>query len=371
MSMEIQAAVVEDEGGEFELQTLELDEPQGDELLVRVVGAGVCHTDLSVRDQYYPTPLPGVLGHEGSGVVEEVGDEVTGVEPGDHVVMSFDYDGTCSNCNDGDVAYCEDFFAYNFAGRRPGDQSSPLSRDGGVVSGRFFGQSSFGTHAIATERNVVVVPDDAPLELLGPLGCGIQTGAGAVINSLDPQAGSSIVIMGAGSVGLSGLLGANLKGCGEKVVVDLRSNRLDKAEELGATKTINPQAVEDTEEAIQEYLGGGADYSLEATGEPSVLRQAVDMLRQGGACGVVGAPPLGTEVSLDINTVLFGRTVRGIIEGDSHPKEFIPDLVDLYQDGRFPFDEFVTYYDLDEIGEAVEAVEEGHSIKPILRVSEP
>jgi aryl-alcohol dehydrogenase len=366
--MEVDAAVVHEEGGAFAVQTVELDGPLGDEVLVEVTAAGLCHTDLSVRDQYYPTPLPAVLGHEGSGIVREVGADVTGVEPGDPVVLSFDYDDTCSSCNHGDVAYCEDFFAYNFAGRRPDDGTSPLSSDGDAVSGRFFGQSSFATHAIATERNVVPVPEDAPLELLGPLGCGIQTGAGGVINSLDPRTGSSIVIFGSGSVGLSALLGANLKGCAEKVVVDLRDTRLETAADLGATGTINASDVDDVTEAIEEHLGGGADYTFEATGDPDALRTAVDSLRQGGTCGVVGAPPMGTEVSLDVNTVLFGRTVRGIIEGDAHPKEFIPDLVDLHARGEFPFDEFVTFYDFENIQQAAEDSEDGEVIKPILRM---
>lgn len=366
--MEVDAALTHEEGGPFTIEAVDLEPPQGDEVLVEISAAGLCHTDLSVRDQYYPTPLPAVLGHEGSGIVRKVGDDVTGVKAGDPVILSFDYDGTCSNCHRGDVAYCEDFFDYNFAGRRPSDGSSPLSQGGNVVSGRFFGQSSFATHAIATERNIVTVPEDAPLDLLGPLGCGIQTGAGGVINSLDPQAGSSIVIFGAGSVGLSGLLGANLKGCSEKVVVDLLANRLEKAEELEATKTVNPNEVTDTEEAIREHLGDGADYALEATGAPSVLRQAVDVLRQGGTCGVIGAPPLGTEVALDVNTVLFGRTVRGIIEGDSHPKEFIPDLVKLHLQGEFPYDEFVSFYDFEDIQQAADESEAGDVIKPILRM---
>jgi len=366
--MQIDAAVVHEEGGPFTIETVELDGPQADELLVEMSAVGLCHTDLSVRDQYYPTPLPAVLGHEGSGIVREVGEDVTGIEPGDPVVLSFDYDGTCRNCHEGRVAYCEEFFDYNFAGRRPGDGTSPLSADGEAVSGRFFGQSSFATHAIATERNAVVVPDDAPLDLLGPLGCGIQTGAGGVINSLDPQAGSSVVVFGAGSVGLSALLGANLKGCAEKVVVDLQDGRLAVAEELGATATVNPERVGSVGEAVREQIGGGADYTVEATGQPPVLREAVDLLRQGGTCGVIGAPPVGTEVSLDVNTVLFGRTVRGIIEGDSHPKEFIPDLVDLHRRGQFPFDEFVTFYEFDNIAEAVEDSESGEAIKPILRM---
>ncbi|QLG28639.1 NAD(P)-dependent alcohol dehydrogenase [Halorarum halophilum] len=365
--MEIEAAVVREEGGPFELETVELERPRAGEVLVEMVGAGVCHTDLSVRDQHLPTPLPAVLGHEGSGVVWEVGPGVTDVEPGDHVVCSFDYDDSCRNCRSGDVAYCEEFFSHNFAASRTTDGSSPLSKGEERLGGLFFGQSSFATHAIATERNVVPVSKDAPLELLGPLGCGIQTGAGGVINSLDPQPGASIAIFGAGSVGLSGLLGAEIKGCSDVVVVDLQENRLQKAEELGATKTVNPEKVDDVVATIREHLGGRADYSLETTGNPKVLRQCADVLRQTGTCGVIGAPPLGTEASFDVNDLLFGRSIRGIIEGDSHPKEFVPDLVRLHQQGKLPFEEFVTFYDFEDIEQAVADSESGEAIKPILR----
>ena len=370
--MEIQAAVTNEEGGPFTIETVELEEPQDNEVLVRVVGAGVCHTDMIVRDQLYPTPLPAVLGHEGSGVVEAVGANVTAVEPGDHVVMSFDYDDDCHSCHAGHPAYCEDFFAHNFGGSRPEDGTSPLSRDGEALSGRFFGQSSFATHAIATERNVVRVEEDVPLELLGPLGCGIQTGAGAVINTLDPQAGSSVAIFGAGSVGLSALLGADIKGCTDIVSVDLEPNRLEKAAELGATATVNPGAVDDVVDAVREATGGGVDYAVESTGVPDVAEQAVETLTQRGTLAVVGAPALGTRASFDVNDlILNGRSITGVVEGDSNPKEFIPDLIELYRQGKFPFDELVTYFDFDEIQEAVEASEEGTAIKPILRVSEP
>lgn len=371
VDMEIDAAVVREESGPFEIETLELDDPQPGEVLVRVVGAGLCHTDLAVRDQYYPTPLPAVLGHEGSGVVEAVGEGVTKVEAGDRVVLTFDHDGTCRNCREGDVAYCDDFFAHNFAGRRVTDGSSPIHDDGEEVSGMFFGQSSFATHSIATERNVVPVGDDVPLELLGPLGCGVQTGAGAVINTLDPQAASSIVVFGTGSVGLSAVMAADLKGCTDIVAVDLMESRLEKALELGATHAIDPTSVDDTVDAIHGHLGGGADYSVETTANTTVLRQAVDCLRQNADCAVVGAPPLGTEVELDVNNVLFGRNVKGVIEGNSMPDLFIPDLIELYRAGKFPFDELVTYYDFGDIERAIAEQEAGEAIKPVLRVSEP
>lgn len=369
--MEIQAAVTNEEGAPFKIETVELEDPQENEVLVRIVGAGVCHTDMIVRDQMYPTPLPAVLGHEGSGVVEQVGAQVTDVKPGDRVVLSFDSDMDCTSCNAGQPAYCEEFFAHNFGGSRPEDGTSPLSRDSEKISGRFFGQSSFATHAIATERNVVPVEDDVPLELLGPLGCGIQTGSGAVINSLDPQAGSSIAIFGAGSVGLSALLGADIKGCTDIVSVDPKENRLEKAEELGATATINPAEVDDVVEAVRTETGGGVDYAVESTGVPDVAEQGVEVLTQRGTLAVVGAPALGTRASYDVNDlILNGRSITGVVEGDSNPKEFIPDLIELYRQGKFPFDEFVTYFEFDEIQEAVEASEEGSTIKPILRVSE-
>jgi len=190
--MEIEAAVVGEESGPFGVETIELEDPQAGEVLVRVVGAGVCRTDTTARDRMYPTPLPAVLGHEGSGVVEAVGEGVTDVASGDRVVLSSDYDGTCRDYRDGHPEFYESFFPYDFGGARPADETSPISQDGEAISGRFFGRSSFATRAVAAERNVVPVDHDVPLELLGPLGCGIQTGAGGVINTLDPQTGASI-----------------------------------------------------------------------------------------------------------------------------------------------------------------------------------
>jgi len=370
MSIEIEAAVVHEESGAFEIEDVTLEEPRADEVLVRVVGAGVCHTDLIVRDQLYPTPLPAVLGHEGAGVVERVGSNVSRVEPGDRVVMSFDYDGTCPSCRDGHPAYCASFFEHNFGGARPSDESSPISQNDARVSGRFFGQSSFATHAIATERNVVPVEDDVPLAMLGPLGCGIQTGAGGVINSLDPQAGSSIAIFGAGSVGLSAVMAADVKGCTDVISVDLKENRLEKASELGATRTLNPDEVDDVVETLQADYGG-VDYALETTGVPAVAKQATDALTQRGTVGVIGAPELGAEASYDVNDlILNGRNITGIVEGDSDPQQFIPDLIELYRQGKFPFDELITYYDFEDIEQAVADSESGETIKPVLRVSE-
>jgi aryl-alcohol dehydrogenase len=365
--MKITAAVTRAKSQPFTVEELELEEPRPNEVLVRVVGAGVCHTDLVVRDQYYPTPLPAVLGHEGAGVVEKVGAAVTKVQPGDHVVLSYNSCGKCQNCKQGALGYCAELFGYNFGGTRP-DGSSPLRSGGDVIHGSFFGQSSFATYALAYERNVVKVPAEAPLELLGPLGCGLQTGAGAVINALRPKAGTSIAVFGTGSVGLSAIMAARVVGCTTIIGVDINEQRLELAKELGATHTING-AQSDAVAEIHRITGDGVQYSLECTSLPKVFRQAVDCLRLTGVCGLIGAAALGTEATFDMNSILFGRTIRGIIEGDSVPDIFIPQLVELYMQGRFPIDKLVKFYSLDQINEAAADSEHGTVLKPVIKMA--
>lgn len=362
----IQAAVVRSKSGPFYVEQVELEDPRDNEVLVRIHGTGICHTDLVVRDQYFPTPLPAVLGHEGAGVVVKTGAKVTKVAVGDHVVLTFNSCGVCTNCQKGLYGYCPDLYGRNFSGARPDGSTPYCGCNGERLSGCFFAQSSFGDHALATERNVVKIRKDVPLELMGPLGCGIQTGAGAVMNALKPGAGTSIAIFGAGSVGLSAVMAARAVGCTTIVVVDLNDSRLELAKELGATHVINGGR-QDAVKEIQGITGEGVQYSLEATGLPKVVRQAVDCLRLTGVAGVIGVAPLGTEFTLDMNSILFGRTVRGIIEGDSVPDVFIPQLVDLWAQGRFPFDKLVRFYPLDKINDAVEASERGEVLKAIVR----
>jgi aryl-alcohol dehydrogenase len=364
--MQIRAAVAAAKSEPFSIEALELEEPRDDEVLVRMVGVGICHTDLIVRDQYYPTPLPAVLGHEGAGVVERVGGRVTKVQPGDHVVLSYLSCGACPNCQQGQMVYCPYLFALNFGGGRL-DGSKALRRGGRAISSHFFGQSSFATQAIANQRNVVKVPAHAPLDLLGPLGCGIQTGAGAVMNSLNPRAGSSIAVFGAGSVGTSAIMAARTVGCTTIIAIDVKPSRLALARELGATHTVDPSEA-DPVEAIRKLTGGGVDYSLETTAEAAVFRQAVDALDVPGVCGLIGAAPLGTEATFDMNSILFGRTIRGIVEGNSVPDVFIPRLIELHGQGRFPFDRLIQFYPLDQINRAAEDSLAGRTMKPVLRL---
>jgi aryl-alcohol dehydrogenase len=363
--MDIKAAVVFEKSGHFSIEQLAISDPKDDEVLVRIVGAGICHTDLAARDQHLPIPLPSVFGHEGAGIVEKVGARVTKVKPGDHVVLSWDCCGACTSCKACNDSYCVNFFLHNFHGARP-DGTTTLRKGDQVIHGSFFCQSSFADFALANERNVVKVREDVPLEILGPMGCGVQTGAGAVMNTLQPGPGSSIAIFGVGTVGMSAVLGAVVCGCTTIIAVDIHPGRLELAKELGATHAVNAAEV-DPVEAILEMTGGGAQYTLECVGNPTVLRQAVDALPLLGVCGLLGVVAPGTEVSLDMDKIMNGRTVKGIIEGDAIPDLFIPKLIELYCQGRFPFDRLIKFYPFDEINLAVEDMENGRVIKPVLR----
>ncbi len=364
--MQITAAVVPATSAPFELRQLELDEPGPDEVLVRMVATGVCHTDQVIRDQLVPVPLPAVLGHEGAGVVERVGAGVGHLRPGDHVVLSYNSCGLCASCRSGAPGYCADFGARNFGGRRPDDTSALRSGDE-VVSSHFFGQSSFASHAVVAARSVVPVPDDVDLTLLGPLGCGIQTGAGAVLNSLDPPAGTSIAIFGAGAVGDAAILAAQVAGCATIIAVDRVAQRLRFARELGATHDVDVTGA-DPVETIMEITGGaGVDYALETTGVPSVLRQCVDALAVRGVAGLLGQAPIGSEVAFETGASLVrGWTLTTIVEGDAVPQLFIPRLIELYRAGRFPFDRLIKHYPFAEIEKAFTDSEQGRTVKPVL-----
>lgn len=363
---EIRAAVVRKKGGPFKVETLTLEDPRPEEVLIRIIATGMCHTDMVARDQLYSVPLPVVLGHEGAGIVERVGASVKKIATGDHVVLTYMWCGHCKPCLNGDLTYCANFYPLNFGGARE-DGSMATHDKQGMVHDHFFGQSSFGTYALAHERNVIKVPTAAPLELLGPLGCGIQTGAGAVMNGLKVRPGSSFAAFGGGAVGLSAVMAARVAGATTIIAADVVPSRLALAKELGATHTVNSRET-DPVDAVRTITGGGADFSLESSGRPAVLRQAIDALAIKGVCGIVGAPALGTEASFDVNGVMTtGKRIIGIIEGDSVPDLFIPSLVELYQQGRFPFDKLVKFYSLDQINQAAEDSEKGITIKPIVR----
>ena len=364
--MRIAAAVVPELHADFQVEDVELDNPRPGEALVRIVACGVCHTDDITRHGDLPFPPPGVLGHEGAGVVEAVGDGVTNVAPGDHVVIGWPFCGECRNCLDGQPRYCFQIGPLVAGGGRP-DGSTALARpDGSPLHSHFFGQSAFATHAIVGANALVPVAQNLPLELLGPLACGVGTGAGAIFNVLRPELGSSVVVYGAGSVGLAAVMAARCSGATTIVAVDLQPGRLKLASELGATHTVD--AREDPVAAVKEICGGLADFSLECTGNIDVLRQAADSVGMRGTCALIGGAPAKAEFTLDHVSTLWGKRIVGILGGDGRSVQLIPGLIELWQQGRFPFDRLITTFPLERINDAFAAAHEGGVLKAVLKM---
>jgi aryl-alcohol dehydrogenase len=364
--MKIQAAVLRAGDQPYSIEEVELADPRADEVLVRIVGAGMCHTDVLPRGAATISPPPIICGHEGAGVVEAVGAEVEGVAVGDHVVLSFESCGTCEACRAKRPYACEQFWLRNLLGRRADFSTGVTDASGAEIPSRWFGQSSFATHAVATSRNVVVVDPALPLEKLGPLGCGIQTGAGTTMSAdaLDVQPGTSVIVFGAGAVGLSALMGAVVKGATTLIAVDLHQSRLDLATELGATHTFLGDDPDLGAKVLELTGGAGCHYAVDTTGNPAVARTAMGCVRLGGRGALVGAAL--DEMSFDTLSVT-GKTVFWVLEGNADPKAFIPELLGLWQDGRFPFDRLIEEFPLAEIDAAEEASLSGRVIKPVLR----
>ena len=383
--MKVKAAVAYEGQRDLAMEDLELSGPGPDDILVGMVGCGLCHTDVKARDGQLPVPKPVVLGHEGAGIVERVGERVTKVKPGDHVVLSYDSCGTCQPCQRGDFPYCEKSAPLNFLDARAGETGSfsriaPSDRHSASsatqnrttgqtqnqIHGHFFGQSSFSTFAISRARNTVLVPKDAPLEILGVLGCGVQTGAGAIMNALRPKAGSTIAIFGAGTVGLSAVLAAGLCGCGPIIAVDVVPARLEMAKQLGATHAVLAEPHAKASDEIHKIVPGGVDFSFDTTARADSYLQAIASLARKGHFGFVAAPVGNPELNINMSLVMNrGLTIRGIVQGDSTPDIFIPRLIDLYLAGRFPFDKFITKYPFAQINQAIDDQASGKVIKPV------
>jgi aryl-alcohol dehydrogenase len=360
-------AAVSREGQPFPvIEALDLEEPRPNEVLVRIVASGICHTDLGVHSgRGMPVPKPLVLGHEGAGIVERVGAAVTTLQAGDHVVLSGASCGRCASCQRNLPSYCEEMLPRNFGGARI-DGSSPLSQRGERIGGSFFGQSSFSTCTVADERSAVKMPDDVPLEILGPLGCGVITGSGAVINSFGMGAGQTLAVFGAGGVGLSAVMAARLVGAARIIAVDPVASRRALALALGATDVVDPTAG-DPVAAIGEVVPRGVDISFNTTTLPEVYTQALDCLAMRGMAGFVTAPR-GEWAPHMYRMLSGGRTMKGILGGDAKPSLFLPMLVEYWRQGRFPFDRLITFYPFADIATAFQDTASGKTIKPVLRM---
>ena len=367
--MKIKAAVTHKKGAPFQMEEVELAAPKFGEILVRIVACGICHTDEAVQQQFIPVPLPAVLGHEGAGIVESVGIGVEEFKVGDRVGISFASCGVCPNCRKARPFVCKSLNKINFGGIQPDGTTRLSTLDGKKVS-TFFGQSSFATYAVVNQNSAVKIEyDDIDLGLVAPIGCGIQTGAGAVLNRLRPEFGSSIAVFGCGTVGMSAIMAAKIAGCAQIIAVGGNPKSLELARELGATHTVNRKEVDDLVAAVKEISDGGVNYSIDTTGNADCVRQSLAFCDFDGTCVVVGATG---DLTINVQNELMGdgKSLIGVLEGDAVPKEFIPKLLDYYRRGMFPIDRLIKFYPFEQINEALEESHAGKCIKAVLRMDQ-
>ena len=346
------------------IEEVTLDEPGADQIVVQVAATGFCHSDAVARAPKFAPIWPLITGHEAAGVVEWVGPEVSGIEVDDHVVLTFAYCGNCSQCSEGHPAYCETFLQRNILGQLTTGGARATGSDGESFGARWFGQSTFATRTVVDARSAVVVDRDLPLAVLAPLGCGIITGAGTVLNVLKVQPGTSVAVFGVGAVGLAALLAAKAAGADSIIAVDLNPSRLELASELGATATILGGDNASVAEQIQKLTEHGAHYSIDTTGVPEVILSAIQSLRSRGICASVGIQ--SGDVVLDGHALGGGKQLLSVIEGDADPQTFIPRLIQLWRDGRFPFDRMLENFPFTAINEAEKASLEGRAVKAVL-----
>ncbi|KIW94816.1 uncharacterized protein Z519_04794 [Cladophialophora bantiana CBS 173.52] len=361
------ALVVSEHNGPFEVKEVQLNDMRPDEIVVRMIATGVCHTDVATSIGHRGPGLPAILGHEGSGVVEQVGSEVKHVAIGDHVLLSFNYCGNCTPCRRGNPSYCRKGPHLCFGGSRL-DGSKPFSLNGTDINSSYFGQSSFAARSIVSGVCAVKIPSNVPLDILCCLGCGIQTGAGTVLNLLKPTVGASIAVFGVGSVGLAAIMAAaKLTPATKIIAIDIVDSRLELASELGATHTINSKE-KDVVALIKAATNGeGVDCALDATGIVAVIESMIAAAANNGTVATVGGAPKGVFVNIEAASWI-GRNVSyvGSCQGSSFPQTFLPALVDFWRQGRFPIDRLVTQYPYREINQAIDDMHHGKCIKPVL-----
>ncbi|GAA6042232.1 hypothetical protein JCM8097_005108 [Rhodosporidiobolus ruineniae] len=371
MTTQTQAYVVAEKEAPFVWQDVTLAVPEPNEVLVKIVACGYCHTDFAAATGQFPSPYPMVAGHEGSGRVVSVGSAVTRVKAGDPVLLSFNFCTTCGPCQTSHPAACEQFGPVNFGRVRNtevGNKAGVAGKNGEEIYGSFFGQSAFAKHAVVSENSVVKVPEGSDLKTLAPLGCGFQTGAGAVLNLLKPTPEDSIAIFGLGAVGFAALFAAKYSGCKTIVAVDVVPAKLELAKQFGATHTFNARepGIVEAIKALTPH-NGGVKYAVECSGVVASLKTAWEATAHRGHVVSAGTPGPGTAPPFGIfENLLACRTYTGLTEGDSNPPEFIPFLIKLYNEGHFPVDKISRAFPYDQLEEAVHAMHSGATVKPIL-----
>jgi len=366
-SVSARAAVSYRPGGTPELTTVTLLPPHGADVLVDIEAVSLCHADIAANQGDFPVSFPIVLGHEGVGVVRAVGPGVQRLTPGDRVILSYDYCGTCSRCAAGHPTQCIDYMQHNFPTIVP--TNPEMTADDVDIQSGFFGQSSLSTVARASERNAIKVETTLPASVLAPLGCGIQTGVGAILNIARPHRNDSVVIVGLGAVGFAALMAARMNGVRTIVALDVNEERLSLARELGASETLNARDG-DWAEVTKRRLGAGADAAVDCSGAPGALASTLACLRPGGTAVVVGVPPFGTLSLLDVASIVNNSlTIRGTVEGDSLSDKMLPFLVAEAEAGRLPVDRLIRQYAFTDFAQAFEDMSRGSVIKPVLVMS--
>lgn len=362
--MNIIGAVLREVDADLTVENLVLRDAGPGELLVEVVATGMCHSDVLPRQPGFLAAPPLVLGHEGAGIVRAVGPGVEGIVTGDHVLMSYTACGQCGNCLRGQPYGCYRFFSVNMTGRAPDGTAGPMTTvDGAEVASSWFGQSSFASHTVVSAANVVRVDGDLPLQLLAPLGCGFQTGAGAVMNVIRPQPGATIGVIGVGAVGLAAVMAARAEGAASIVAVDRNPARLEVAQRVGATATVDATDA-DLRKELRALVRGGLDAVIDTTGQPAVIEACIEAIRPGGTVALVGH--VSRPITLAPGSLALGKSLVGVIEGNAVPGEFLPRLIELWRDGKFPIEQLITTYPFADVARAERDMRDGAVIKPVL-----
>ncbi len=358
----MRAAVLHEIPGKLEIQEIAIDSPGPHEVLVRTAAAGLCHSDLHFMEGKYFWPTPAVLGHESAGVVEAVGDQVSYVKPGDHVITCLSvYCGDCEHCLTGRLALCENKAAV----QRPLEGPQRLSREGGPLF-QYFDLSSFAEQMLVHEHALVKIREDMPLDRAALIGCGVTTGLGAVFNTAKVEPGTTVAVIGCGGIGLNAVQGAALAGAGKVIAVDMVASKLELARQFGATHVVDASSGNPVGQ-VQELSGGGVHYAFEAIGLKATAEQAFAMLRRGGTATVIGMIPLGQSVEIPGVELLFEKRLQGSNMGSNRFRVDMPRYIDLYMDGRLKLDELVSRrITLDEVNDGFDAMKTGEVARSVI-----
>ncbi|KAI1618149.1 aryl-alcohol dehydrogenase [Exophiala viscosa] len=368
-----EALVVSEPGAPFKFQQVELnDDLRPDEVAIRIKATGVCHTDLNFsKEKSMPELFPAVLGHEGAGIVERIGSDVTKVSAGDHVIVCYTCCGKCKYCLRKETAYCDLWFHYNFGvGRLDGSKTFSATADGKPLTSHFFGQSSFARNILVSENGLVKVDKDIPFEQLAPLGCGLMTGAGAMLNVINPTSDISVAVVGAGAVGLAAIMALKIldQPPSKIIAVDIVAHRLEMARSFGATHTINSKDQPDLKRALMDITNGrGIDGAIDTTGRPEVVTELIRSAARKGKVVTVGVGELSAAASANMfEMVNTGCTYVGCNQGDCYPQEFLPKLLGAQQSGKFPYDQLIKTYPAKDIEQAAHDIHSGKTVKAVL-----